>query len=137
MANPLVYRGYKFSGIINLKQDDGTSPDNVLPYVIPGGAVVKIHFPDDKTLTIPVPVTIDSATALPAPLVGNEVTIVNASLGQVSFVCPASKSALIAVGKNGSVDVEVIKDPSTLPTPVDVDFFEKQKTIDVKDSDNA
>lgn len=137
MANPLVYRGYKFTGIINLKQDDGTSPDNILPYQIPSGAVVEIHLPQDTTNPTPTPVILSSATPLPSPLVGNEVTIVSMSLGQVSFTCIPTKSAILGVGKNLSVDVKVIKDPSTVPAPVDTELFEKQKTIDVKDADNA
>ena len=136
MANAEIYRGYIVQGIINLKQDDGTTPENILPYAIPVGAVVEIVFPQDTTLVTPLAVVLSSAVALPSPLSGNEVVIVNATQGQVSFTCPRTKSALMGVGKNLSVDVRVVKDPATIPTPVNVDFFEKAKIIDVKDPAN-
>ncbi|MBL0233229.1 MAG: hypothetical protein IPQ08_06150 [Chitinophagaceae bacterium] len=137
MANPIVYRGYVFQGIINLKMDDGTSPQNVLPYVIPGGSVVKVLLPKDLTLLVPVQVVLSSDVALPSPLTGNEVTIVNAATGQISFTGIGAKSSLMGVGTNLEVDVLVIKDPSTLPNPVNVDAFRKQKTIDVADLGNV
>lgn len=136
MANAQVYRGYIFSGVINLKKSDGSLPENLLPYVIPVGADVQVHLPQDTTLGVPLPVVLSTANALPSPLTGNEVTIVSASLGQISFTCPIAKSALMGVGKNLTVDVVVIKDPTTLPNPVNLDPFEKQKIIDVKDLDN-
>lgn len=135
MANPEVFRGFLFTGVINLKQDDGTSPDNVLPYVIPGGAAVEIILPQDSELVTPVAVVLSSATALPAPLVGNEVVVVNATLGQISFTCPMTKSALMGVGKNLAIDVRVVKDPP-YATAVNVDFFQKVKVIDVADPAN-
>lgn len=135
MANPEIFRGFLFSGIINLKQDDGTSPDNVLPYVIPGGADIEIVLPQDSDLVTPVAVILSSATALPSPLTGNEVVIVNATLGQISFTCPMTKSALMGLGKNLAVDVRVVKDPP-FSTAVNVDFFQKVKVIDVSDPAN-
>lgn len=136
MANAQVFRGYLFTGIINLKQDDGTSPENLLPYVIPAGSRIDIIFPQDTTLPTPVAVVIDSATALPSPLVGNEVVIASYTLGQCTFTCPMSKSALLGVGKGLAVDVRVVKDPLTTPSPVNVDFFQKVKIIDVADPAN-
>jgi hypothetical protein len=128
-----VYRGYTFSGIINLKQDDGTAPENLLPYVIPVGSTVQVILPGESG-----PVILDSTVALPnPPFSANEVTIVNASLGQIAFTCTPDKSTLLAVGTKQAVDVVVIKDPATTPTPEDVDVFEKLKTIDIADIANS
>ena len=97
MANPVAYRGYQFTGAITLRFDDGTSPQNLFPYIIPGGAVIEIVFPPENPAN---PVVVSSATALPNPPYSvNEVLVVNAALGQITFTCIGSKSGIMALGK--------------------------------------
>lgn len=135
---PLIYRNATFTGTIDFKQITPPGSGNIFPYVIPNGAVVEVHLPaDPNSPNNGAPVVLSSATALPnPPFTANEVVINIARTG-VSFTCIPAKAKNMAVGTRLSVDVKVIKDPLTTPTPANVDVFESVKVIDVKDPDNA
>lgn len=133
MTPALIYKGYVFSGSISLKMSDGTSPENIFPYPIQVGAEVRVVLPPADTL---VPVVLSTLTPLPSPFVGNEVTITDMTEGQITFTCPASKSLLMALGNNLSLDVIVINDPTTVPAPVEVYAFQKQKVLNIVELDN-
>lgn len=117
MSNPIIYKGQTFEGTISLKQDDGVDPDNIFPYPIQVGSVVEVLFP---------------GTSLSTANSGEVTPDVDADTnGIFTFKGSPTKSALLTVGTNKSVDVRVTEPDG------DVRSFEKQKIIDIKALDNA
>ena len=125
IQNPIIIQGQSFSGIINLKTDDGCTPSNILPYIINPLWTIEVHFPGDPAAPTPAPVVLSTANA-------GEITIINAAEGQISYLGGATKSLLMNTGKNLTIMVKVIKDA---PTNNLVDIFEMQKVIDIKAPD--
>lgn len=112
-----IIRGDTIKGTATLRTlspNDSTKMDN---YVIPGGSSLTMYLKGEASV-----VSITSGAS--------EITIIDASRGQIAFVLSAAKSALLKKGTDLAVDV-VVNDAGEITT------FEKLKTVDVKDRENT
>lgn len=111
------FRGDTLKFQINLFNKDPSSGIEYV-YIIPTGADIDVHLPGE------------TATVVLSTLTPGEVTILDASKGQVSCVCSSTKSLLLKLGDNQAIDAIITE------TSGDITTAEKLKTVKVLDRAN-
>lgn len=115
-----IYRGDTFEATLQLRLvDSETKISN--PFPIPVGATVELIFPPADAN---IPVILSTANS-------GEITIVDADASTVSYKGDPSKSLLMAVNKNQSIDCRVIT------TGGDIMTTTKAKILTVEDYPNG
>lgn len=114
----IATRGDTVEGTANLREIDACDATKENTYVIPSGATIEMRFPGETST-----VSITSGAG--------EVTIVNASKGQLSWAIAPAKSALLKKGSKQAIDIHV-----SYNAGADRKTFTKTKIFTVEDRSN-
>jgi hypothetical protein len=94
------YKGDTWTGTIQARVAGIANPSTQTPYVFPASGMAQINFPG-----VGASVEVLSTNPLPSPLSGYEVAPATGTLTDFNFTVIPSKTALVAAGKNQSIDL--------------------------------